>query len=284
MYRKTGLVLEGGAMRGIFTAGIMDVMMEHGISYDGAIGVSAGACFGCNYKSGQPGRVIRYVTRYSRDPRFCGIRSLVKTGDFFGADFCYREIPDRLDPFDYEGFAASSMAFYVVATDARTGEAVYHDCLSDGHAAMDWIRASASMPLASKPVKIGKRELLDGGVADSVPLRRFESMGYAKNVVVLTQPRNYVKKPNKLLPAMRLCLKQYPGLLQAMEKRHTVYNASTRYVFRAEEEGRAFVFCPDVPLPIRRTETDPVIINRVYQIGRKTAEARLDDLVRFLQR
>ena len=171
---KTGLVMEGGAMRGLFTAGVIDVMMENGISFDGAIGVSAGAAFGCNYKSGQPGRVLRYNLRFCKDPRFCSVRSLIKTGDMFGADFCYREIPYEHDLFDYKAYAESPMEFHVVCTDVDTGEAVYKKCDALDGEQMEWLRASASLPLAARIVEIDGKGYLDGGIADSVPLKYFE--------------------------------------------------------------------------------------------------------------
>ena len=147
---KTGLVLEGGAMRGIFTAGVCDVLMENGIDFDGCIGVSAGACFGCNFKSKQIGRAIRYNTRYCKDWRYCSVRSLIKTGDMFGAEFCYHTIPEKLDKFDAETFNNSNMEFYVVCTDVYTGKPVYHLCGEVDDKLYEWFRASASMPFVSK--------------------------------------------------------------------------------------------------------------------------------------
>lgn len=280
---KTGLVLEGGAMRGMFTVGALDVLMECGVTFDGIIGVSAGACFGCNYKSNQPGRAIRYNMKYSRDPRYCGLGSLIRTGDLYGADFCYREIPMELDKFDYEAFRASPTEFYVVCTDVRSGEAVYQKLERGDGEDLEWMRASASMPLVSRVVRVGGRELLDGGVADSVPLRYFQSIGYDKNVVILTQPRNFVKQKNQALPVARIALRKYPALLKAMERRHLVYNESTAHVRAEEAAGRAFVIAPDAPLPIKRTERDPEKLRAVYQLGRENMERRLEALQEFLR-
>ena len=164
-------------MRGMFTAGVMDVLMEAGIVFDGAVGVSAGAAFGCNYKSGQIGRVLRYNTRFVRDKRYCGWRVLLRTGDMFSADFCYGEVPRYLDPFDFDAYGKNPMEFYLVCTDMETGEAVYHKYEGWEDAGFDWIRASASMPLVSRPVEIGGRKLLDGGIADSIPVKFFEGLG-----------------------------------------------------------------------------------------------------------
>ena len=280
---KTGLVLEGGAQRGMFTAGALDVMMERGVNFDGLIGVSAGACFGCNYKSRQPERAMRYNLKYIRDPRYCGMRSLIKTGDFYGADFCYREIPLYLDPFDSETFRNSPVEFYVVCTDVHSGEAVYQQLTKGDEEDMDWIRASASMPMVSRVVHVGGRELLDGGAADSIPLRWFQSIGYEKNVVILTQPRDFVKEKNSMLPLIRVVLRKYPKLIDTMAHRHEVYNASTAYVRAEEAAGRAFVLAPDAPLPIKRTEKDPEKLRAVYEMGRRSMEKNLDAMMEFMK-
>ena len=226
---KTGLVLEGGAMRGLFSAGVTDVLMEEGITFDGAIGVSAGAAFGCNVKSGQIGRALRYNTTYCNDPRYCSFRSLLKTGDLYGAEFCYSTIPYQLDPFDVEAYNRNPMDFYVVCTDVETGEAIYHNCPESNLESMQWFRASASMPLVSRIVEVGGYRLLDGGIADSIPLEAFEKLGYERNLVILTQPEGYVKKPNKAMPLMRLALGKYPKLLRTIANRHTIYNQQVAY-------------------------------------------------------
>lgn len=280
---KTGLVLEGGAQRGMFTAGALDVMMERGVNFDGLIGVSAGACFGCNFKSHQPERAMRYNLKYIRDPRYCSLQSLIKTGDLYGADFCYREIPLRLDPFDSETFRKSPVEFYVVCTDVHSGEAVYQKLDKGDEEDMDWIRASASMPMVSRVVHVGGRDLLDGGAADSIPLRWFQSIGYEKNVVILTQPRDFVKEKNSMLPLMRIALRKYPKLVDTMARRHEVYNASTAYVRAEEAAGRAFVLAPDAPLPIKRTEKDPEKLRAVYELGRRSMEKNLDAMMEFLK-
>lgn len=167
---RRGLVLEGGAMRGLFTCGIIDVMMEAGIEPDGLIGVSAGAAFGCNYKSRQPGRAIRYNKRFAKDKRYCSWQSWLKTGNLYNAEFGYHVIPAQYDPFDDSAFNANPMAFYVVCTDVETGRPVYKQLEKATPLAYDWIRASASMPLASKVVELEGMKVLDGGVADSIPL------------------------------------------------------------------------------------------------------------------
>ncbi len=280
---KKGLVLEGGAMRGLFTAGIIDVLMEEGIEFDGVIGVSAGACFGCNYKSGQIGRTIRYNLKYCKDPRMAGIRSLLFTGDIYGAEFCYRDIPKKLDIFDTEAFTSSPMEFHVVATDINTGRPVYHKCVDGGDNDLDWIRASASMPLVSRIVEVDGMKLLDGGISDSIPLQYYQSIGYEKNVVILTRPQNYKKGPNKLMPLMRMRLGKYPNFVATMANRHNDYNESIRYIRQEEQKGTTLVLCPDEELPINRVEHDPDKIQKVYDLGRRTAVKNLDKIREFLE-
>ena len=155
---KTGLIMEGGAMRGMFTAGVLDVLMENGLVTDGAIGVSAGAVFGCNYKSHQIGRVIRYNTEYCNDKRYASFKNLVKTGNLYSEQFCYHEVPEKLDPFNEAAFAASPMDFFVVCTDVKTGEPIYHKCRKGDAEDVLWMEASASMPLAAKIVRVRRLE------------------------------------------------------------------------------------------------------------------------------
>ena len=279
---KTGLVLEGGAMRGMFTAGVLDVLMEHNIEVDGVIGVSAGATFGCNYKSRQIGRTIRYNMKYCNDPRYCSFRSLIKTGDLFGAEFCYHVLPEQLDLFDNETYESNPTEFHMVTTDVNTGEPVYYKCDKFDHAGLEWVRASASMPLVSRIVEIDGRQMLDGGISDSIPLSYFQSIGYEKNIVVLTQPRSYVKKENKLLPIMKLALKKYPNLLETMKNRHTNYNSTLEYIRQEEAKGSIFVLCPDEKIPVGRIEHDPQKLKAVYDLGRTAATAHLAELQSFL--
>ena len=279
---KTGLIMEGGAMRGMFTAGVLDVLMEHNITLDGAVGVSAGAVFGCNYKSHQIGRTIRYNTQYCGDKRYASFKSLLRTGNLYNEQFCYHEIPDTLDPFDVETFRNSPMDFFVVCTDVRTGEPVYHKCHTGDAEDIKWMEASASMPLAAKIVNIGHYALLDGGVADSIPIRFFESIGYKRNIVILTQPKGFVKKKNKMLPAMRAKYFRYPAFLAAVADRHERYNETTDYISMLEAAGKDFVIRPPIPLEIGSMERDPMQLRRVYETGRAVAEKQLDAIEAFI--
>ena len=279
---KTGLILEGGAMRGMFTAGVLDVLMENGLVTDGAIGVSAGAVFGCNYKSHQIGRVIRYNTEYCKDKRYASFKNLVKTGNLYSEQFCYHEVPEKLDPFDEAAFAASPMDFFVVCTDVKTGEPIYHKCRKGDAEDVLWMEASASMPLAAKIVKIGHYGLLDGGVADSIPVRFFESIGYKRNLIILTQPKGYIKKKNKFLPAIRAKYFRYPAFVEAVADRHERYNETLSYISMLEQAGKDYVIRPPIPLEIGAMERDPAQLRRVYETGRAVAQIQVEKIRDFL--
>lgn len=281
---KKGLVLEGGAMRGLFTAGIIDVFLENDINFDGIVGVSAGACFGCNLKSRQHGRSIRYNRRFAKDPRYSGWRCFLRTGDLFGAEFCYHRLPTELDPFDEKTFMANPAEFYVVCTDLVSGQPVYHLCEDAGWETMEWIRASASMPLVSNIVEIRGGKYLDGAVSDSIPLKFFQEKGYEKNVVILTQPDGYEKGPTRAMPLIRLSLRKYPKFLTRMAARHVAYNCTMDYIRQCEAEGSALVIRPECKLPISRLTHDPDKMQEVYDIGRDHAIRRLDEIRNFLNR
>ena len=263
---KKGLVLEGGALRGLFSAGVIDVMMENHIQIDGLVGVSAGAAFGCNYKSNQPGRAIRYNKAFAHDWRYCSFRSLLTTGDLFGGRFCYHVMPTQLDVFDTTTFDRNPMEFYAVCTDMNTGQPEYKLLMEHGDECYEWIRASASMPLASKVVRIQGRELLDD-----------------RNVVVLTQPADYVKKPNRLMPLMCWQLRRYPRFLEAAARRHVMYNEQLAYVRAEERKGDTVVIQPEATLSIAHISHDPAEMEAVYQQGRAAALAKLPDILKLYQ-
>jgi predicted patatin/cPLA2 family phospholipase len=279
---KKGLVLEGGGLRALFSAGVTDVMMENNIQFDGLIGVSAGATFGCNYKSGQIGRALRYNITFKDDPRYMSWRSFWKTGDLVGAEFSYHILPAELDIFDNEAFRQNPMEFHIVCTDAETGEPVYkllNDMDSEG---LDWIRASASMPIVSRPVPLQGRKLLDGGIVNSIPLKHFQELGYERNIVVLTQPKGFFKKRTKLMPLFHLTMRKYPAIIKAMGRRHLMYNEQLRYLAEQEKKGNVLLIYPEDTLPIGRTEQNEEKMRKVYQMGRKCAEDNLKRIKEFL--
>ena len=280
---KTGLVMEGGAMRGMFTCGVIDVLMEHGITFDGAAGTSAGAAFGCNYKSKQIGRPLRYNKRFCNDRRYCSFWSFLTTGDLYNAEFCYKTVPYELDIFDVDTFKENPMEFYATTTDLSTGKTVYHKFYDGSAKDILWLRASASMPVVSRPVEISGRRLLDGGISDSIPYRFMEHMGYEKNVIILTQPADYVKKKNKLTPLVKLLYHKHPAFVRAFENRHLRYNEDTAYIAEREVEGACFVIRPKESLHIGSAEKDPKELERVYMLGREAMEEKLSEMMAFLE-
>lgn len=281
MANRTGLVLEGGGVRGIYTAGVLDVFMEEGLTFDGVIGVSAGAIHACSYLSGQKGRSIRYYRKYVSDPRFMSLRSWLKTGDVVGADFCYHELPDKLDVYDHEGFLRNPTPYWVVCTDVETGKAEYVR-LTDMRGQIEYLRASASLPYFSRVVEMDGRKFLDGGCADSIPAEAFRRMGYGRNVVVLTRDASYRKKP-EMTALARLFYRKYPAFVRTLERRHAMYNEQLAQIGQMEAEGSVFVIRPEKPLEIGRLESDPEKVQHVYEQGCADARAALAALKAWLE-
>lgn len=276
---KTGLVLEGGSMRGHYTAGVLDVFMEHGICFDGIMGVSAGAIHGCSYVSNQKGRSLRYYKKYGKDWRFMGFRSLFLTGDIVGAKFCYHDIPETLDPYDFAAFNASETDFYVTCSNLETGQPEYLK-ITDMREQVDLMRASASMPYVSRIVKWQGKKLLDGGCTDSIPVKAFREMGYGKAVVVLTRHDGYVKKPENA-KAAKLFYHKYPLFALALQCRHLTYNRTLEMIRKLEQAGEIFVIRPSEELHIKRLEKDPDVVQKVYDIGKRDAEALLPSMLQW---
>lgn len=285
MANKYGIVMEGGAMRGLFTLGVTDVLMENKIEFDGGIGVSAGAGFGCNYVSKQPHRAYRYVRRYCKDWRFASFASLVATGDLYGSRFIYYDIAERLDPFDFDTFRDNPMEFYAVATDLYSGQAVYHKFYDGRGDDMRWMRGSASLPIVSKPVRTRDgRLLLDGGLTDSIPLKFFEKKGYNKNLVILTRPKTYRKSPvGKSMMMIRLSLRNYPNAVRAIEHRHTMYNETLSYIRKREKSDDVFIIEPPYEVGIGPVCHDRSELKRVYNMGREEGKKRLEALKEWME-
>lgn len=269
-------------MRGMYTSGILDVLMEKGIYLDGMVGVSAGIAFGCNYKSRQIGRALRYNVRFARDKRYSGLMSLLKTGNYYNAYFAYKLVPTHYDVFDYNVFEDTSMECYAVCFDVNSGEGVYKQLDKVNDDFFEWIRASASMPVVAQPVQVGGRMLLDGGLADSIPLEFMMSKGFDRNVVILTREEGYRKTAEHGMWLMKPLLRKWPKVIEALNKRPALYNKQLQVVREQERKGQAFVFRPMKPLDVSRTTHDPKEMNRVYQQGREEALQRLDQLKQFL--
>lgn len=277
---KTGLVLEGGAMRGMYTAGVMDMMMDRDIRFDGVIGVSAGALFGVNYLSHQRGRVIRYNKKYNGHKDYMGLLPLLKEGNIVSTRYAYDRVPRLFDVFDNETYKASDTEFYAVVTNLHTGQPEYMR-VDDVYEQMDVLRASGSMPFVSKPVQIDGQYYLDGGVSDSIPFAFFEKQGYDRLVVILTRDLSYRKKAMSPL-MIEASYHKYPEFAEQLKNRHEVYNRSVRMLKRKEEKGEIFVIRPSVPIQIKRIETDPDKLQQVYDEGVKDAAEHMEQLLEYL--
>ena len=279
---KVGLVLEGGAMRGMYTAGVLDVFLEKCISVDAVVGVSAGALFGVNYLSRQKGRVIRYNKRFNSDKNYMGLRPLLREGNIVSTKYAYEEVPRKLDPFDDESYKKSGIPFYAVVTDIETGEPEYIQVYS-AFEQMDVLRASGSMPFVSKPVLYNNKMYLDGGISDSIPFQWLSSQGYDKLIVILTRDMEYRKKPMSS-SLIKLFYKKQPQLSEKLLKRHDVYNKSVELLKQWENEGKVFVIRPSKPIEIGRIETNLDKLQEVYDLGLKDATESLLELQKYISR
>lgn len=276
------LILEGGGMRGIFAAGVVDFLLDNDIHFEHVMGVSAGACHGCSFVCGQRGRALATALDYLDLKEYCSFESLRKTGDMFGADFLYHKIPEELYPVDNAAFKASGIKFQAVVTNCETGQAEYpviHDMFED----VEYIRASSSLPFLANMVEIDGGLYMDGGIADSVPLAQSLRQGNEKNVVVLTRPRGYQKSASKLGALMRLKYRNYPQMIKAVKNRYKVYNETLKLIEAEEAAGRAFVIAPMGPLDIGRTEKNRAKLEKAYTEGYYVAEGLGEKLMAFLE-
>ena len=280
---KVALVLEGGSYRCQFTAGVLDVLLEHNVGFDACFGVSAGALGGMNYKSRQIGRCNRVNLAYCNDSRYMGGKALAQTGSIVGYDFMLNDVQDRIDPFDNEAFDQNPMKLYAVATDIVFGTAAYLP-VENAVLDIDAVRASTSLPLVTTPVEIDGNLYLDGGVADSVPVEHvLEDEGYGRAVVVLSQDRSYVKGSYDLMGPARARYGAYPYLLEALENRHERYNEQRAHIWAYEEEGRALVVAPPTPVTVGHIEHDATKLLDLYIQGRQEGARLLDDIERFVR-
>ncbi len=281
---STGLVLEGGGLRAMFTSGVLDVFMQNGIKFDAAVGVSAGVLFGCNYKSNQPGRALRYNIRFKDNPEYMSWRSLLRTGNYVNEHFSYHLLPHEYDPMDFQAYRENPMRFYAVCTDIDEGHPVYHEIDDADGTGLRWMQASASMPVFARPVEINGRHYLDGGITDSIPLKFIQQKGYRKNVVILTQPADYYKKKAHVGLAMKMFLKKYPKVAELMSIRHVMYNEQLDYVRSEQQKGDTFLICPDEKLNIGRLSLKEDKMRRVYETGVEKALSLLPQLKEFIER
>ena len=283
MVMKTGLVLEGGGKRGIYAAGVLDVLLENNIWADGLIGTSAGAVNGCSYVSLLVDRKVRDNRRFANEKRYMSIYSLITTGNVVGTDFAYNILPNKLEVFDYDAFEKSPVAYYVTCSNVETGKAEYIQCKSLRGKNMDYLRASASLPYVSQIVEIDGKKYLDGGICDSIPLKAFQDMGYEKNLVVLTRPRGYIKKPENNLLA-NLYYRKYPAFVTALRNRYAVYNRTLKYIEQQENQGNILVLRPSESIRVGRMEQDPERLKQMYELGKNDAGQMLDAIASFLSK
>lgn len=277
---KLGLVVEGGGVRAIYAAGVLDVLHDLHLPFSGVIGVSAGAIHGISFVSGQKGRSYRIYTRFCKDPRFFSFRTLIRTGNIVDNDFCYRQIPQELEPFDQKAFEASGMEFWTVSTNLETGKPEYigmRDCFAE----IDALVASASLPYVSRPVHYQDKLLLDGGCSDRVPLKAFQSMGFDRNVVVLTHPEDHrVKDRDAAL--VRLFYRKYPAFCRTFENSPQDYKRTQAYLKSEEQKGSVFIIRPKEPIPVGRLSHDPQAIIRAYEMGCRDAQEVSKNLLRWI--
>ncbi|MBE6453056.1 MAG: patatin family protein [Alphaproteobacteria bacterium] len=279
--QKTGLVLEGGAKRGIYTAGVLDVFMENNIRFDAVVGVSAGAIHGCSYVSKQRGRGIRYNLKYNNNYKFMSIRSWLLSGNIVDTQFAYHDLPERLDIYDNETFIKSDTQFYVTVSDVVSGNPEYILC-KDMFADIDYLRASASMPFVSQIVEVNNKKYLDGGITDSIPLHACRKLGFTKNVVIATRPQGYRKKAFKHQWLAKLIYGKYPNFINAMINRHKMYNQEIEQMEKEAEAGNIVLIRPSRFINISKMETNPDIIQDMYNLGRQDALSILDRIKSFL--
>ena len=280
---NTALVLEGGGMRGVFTAGVLDFFIDKGITFDNVTGVSAGAGHAVSYLSSQRGRAYRVNVNYLDDKRYCSLRSLVGTGDLFGADMLYREIPEKLDPYDYDAYLAQKSVFRAVVTDCETGCAEY-PVIREMKNDIQYVRASASMPFVSRIVRIGSGRFLDGGISDPIPFEHMLDLGCNKVVTVLTQPYGYRKKRSSAYSVLSAAFyPAYKGLRYSICERYALYNDTLDALEAAEESGEVFVIRPPRSLGIGRTEKDRALLDCAYNLGYAEAERRYGEMKKYLE-
>ncbi len=277
---SVGLVLEGGGMRGLYTAGVLDAFLDTGIKVDGVIGVSAGALFGVNFVSGQRGRALRYNKKFISYPNYMGFRSWIKTGNVVNKDFTYYEIPMKLDVFDEEAFEKAGVDFYAVATDIESGKPDYLK-IDNVFDQMEAFRASSSLPVVSKIVEYEGKKYLDGGLSDSIPVNFARSLGFDKLIVVLTRPIDYRKKPSSGR-IYKLLYRKYPNFVKVASMRYKHYNKAVERVIDLEKRGQLYAIRPSQDLVIGRLEKNPVKFDEIYTIGLQDACEAMDGLKEYL--
>jgi predicted patatin/cPLA2 family phospholipase len=277
---NVGLVLEGGGMRGLYTAGVLEFFMENDLYFPYVIGVSAGACMAASYLSRQKGRNKKVNIDLVNDPRYLSIRNFIRNREIFGMDFLFDEVPNRIVPFDFDVFLKGSEQFIVGTTDCQTGEAIYFNKLEHGDHMLKIIRASSSLPFISSSVEYNQKLLLDGGIADPIPIKKSQEDGNRKNIVILTKPATENKQPSRFSSFIKY--KKHPKIGEVLLKRHHIYNKTVTHLASEEEKGNAFIIQPSANLPISGIERNQVRLQQLYELGYRDAQKQYKDLQIFL--
>lgn len=278
---NSGIVIEGGGMRGVYTAGVLDFFMEKDLYFEDCYAVSAGACHASSYYSKQIGRSLKVILDYINDKRYCSVDSLIKTGDMFGVEMLYNQIPNELIPYDYDAFNKFKCNFYSVVTNCKTGKAEYIK-IKDMKRDIIAIRASSSLPLLSRIVEINGEEYLDGGITDSIPIKKSIEDGHKKNIVILTRNNTYRKSKSKFLHPFKIKYKRYPNLVKAIENRYKMYNDTIDFIEEKRKSGEVFVIQPKKPVNISRVEKDKSKLKALYDDGYNDAKECYEELIKFI--
>ncbi len=279
MEHKTALVLEGGAMRGLYTAGVLDVFMKNNINADAVYGVSAGALFGLNYKSRQIGRAIRYNLKYANEKNYMGLYSLITTGDIMNREFCFKKLVYELDKLDFETYKTNPVDFYAVVTNIQTGKPEYIK-IDDAQKDMEYFRASGSMPFVSRPVEIDGNLYLDGAMSDAVPFKKVLESNYEKIIVVLTRPLGYRKKKSYL--PYKMFFGKYPDLIKTAKNYYIEYNETMDLIEKYESEDKIIVLRPSKLIKMKRVEKDTKKLQLIYNLGISDCINNLDKIKEYL--
>ncbi|MCH5249104.1 MAG: patatin family protein [Lachnospiraceae bacterium] len=282
---QAGLILEGGGMKGMYTAGVLEFFLDKDIEFSSCYGVSAGACHMCSYLSKQKKRAYQVAIDYLGQKSYCSVESLIKTGDLFGADMCYGLIPEYLNPYDYDAFENYQGKAYAVVTNIKTGKAEYMP-IEDMHRDIVAVRASSSLPLVSRNVRIGGELYLDGGISDSIPVRRSIKDGNRKNVVVMTKEEGYVREPADMaqLAMIKARYIRYPKVYELMRERHITYNTTVQYIEEMQSKDKIFVLRPKHKSDVGRVEKDKVKLDALYEEGYRDAESCYEALIEYLEK
>lgn len=283
MFNQVGLVLEGGGMRGVYTAGILEYFLEQEILFPYVIGVSAGACNAASYLSKQKGRNKTVTIEYASDPRYISWKNFLRNRQFFGMDFIFDEIPNKHVPFHYDDFYKSQSEFVIGTTDCKTGEPVYFKKQEYGKDMLTVLRASSSLPFIAPEVSFQDKILLDGGISDPIPIKKAENDGFLKNIVILTRNEGYEKKPSKFHFLVERKYPEYKGLQVALKKRYQIYNETVSYLEKKEKDGNLLIIRPTVPLKVGRMERKPQRLEELYNQGYEDAKTSLKRIIEFVQ-